>query len=66
MLAGVACFSILITLHALDNLMNAMLNPLFILGLGGLAGIVAASPVNVRGTRRVGAPATGGYRPLPA
>ena len=39
---------------------------LFILGLGGLAGIVAASPVNVRGTRRVGAPATGGYRPMPA
>jgi hypothetical protein len=67
MLAGVAAFAVLITLHALDNLMNAMLNPLFILGLGGLAGIVAASPVHVRGTRRVHAPAARpGYRPVPA
>jgi O-antigen ligase len=66
MLAGVACFAVLLTLHALDNLMNAMLNPLFILGLGGLAGIVAASPVDVRGTRRAPAPARAGYRPVPA
>jgi hypothetical protein len=41
MIAGVASFAVVITLHAIDNLMNAMLNPLFILGLGGLAGVVA-------------------------
>jgi hypothetical protein len=41
MLAGVAVFAVLLTLHAMDNLMNAMLNPLFILGLGGLAGVAA-------------------------
>lgn len=41
MLAGVAAFAVVITLHAIDNLMNAMLNPIFILGLGGLTGLVA-------------------------
>jgi hypothetical protein len=50
MLAGVACFVIIITLHAIDNLMNDMRNPLFILGLGGLAGVVARMPSG-RGTR---------------
>lgn len=55
MLAGVASFAVLITLHAIDNLMNAMLNPLFILGLGGLAGVVAGGQ-KVRGAPRAGFP----------
>ena len=33
----------LLPLHAIDNLFNAMLNPLFILGLGGLSSIAAAA-----------------------
>jgi hypothetical protein len=45
MLAGVTCFAVILTLHAIDNLMNAMMNPIFVLALGGLSGIVAASPV---------------------
>jgi hypothetical protein len=67
MLAGVACFAIIMTLHAIDNLMNAMLNPIFILGLGGLAGIVAGAP-NLPGPRRAGAPAVqqGPRRMVPA
>jgi hypothetical protein len=67
LLAGVAGFAVLIVLHAIDNLMNTMLNPIFILGLGGLAGVVANKTQTVRGTRRIAAQA-GAYpgRMVPA
>ena len=41
LLAGVGIVALIIVLHSIDNLMNAMLNPLFIISLGGLTGIVA-------------------------
>jgi hypothetical protein len=42
-MAGAAVFAVLLPLHAIDNLLNAMLNPLFILGLGGLTSVAAAA-----------------------
>jgi hypothetical protein len=62
MLAGVAAFAVLVTLHAFDDLLNAMINPLFIIGLGALAGVVAAParaahPVPRRGFDVAPAPA---------
>jgi hypothetical protein len=42
-LAGACVFAVLLPLHAIDNLFNAMLNPLFMLGLGGLTGVAAAA-----------------------
>jgi Na+-driven multidrug efflux pump len=56
MLAGAAVFAVLLTLHSMDNLMNAMLNPIFILGLGGLAGAVAGgatAPIAARRSKAV-------------
>ena len=61
MLAGVTAFAVLITLHSIDNLLNAMVNPIFLVGLGALAGVVAAprvarrAPTPQRGFQ-VGAP----------
>jgi hypothetical protein len=67
MLAGVAVFAVLLTLHAMDNLMNAMLNPLFILGLGGLAGVAAGvTPRVPQPPRPGGFPVMQGRRPMPA
>ncbi|MDB5322229.1 MAG: hypothetical protein JWN40_3860 [Phycisphaerales bacterium] len=43
LLAGGCVFAVLLPLHAIDNLFNAMLNPLFILALGGLTGLAAAA-----------------------
>jgi hypothetical protein len=43
-MAGVTAFAVLITLHAIDNLLNAMINPLFLVGLGALAGVVSLPP----------------------
>jgi hypothetical protein len=51
-LAGVAFFAVLLTLHAIDNLMNAMVNPIFVLGLGGLGGVVAGVPGGAYAARR--------------
>ncbi len=56
MVAGVVAFAIIIVLHAIDNLMNAMLNPLFILGLGGLAGIVSGQKPSLTAPQRRGFP----------
>jgi hypothetical protein len=42
-MAGAAIFAVILPLHAIDNLFNAMLNPLFVLGLGGLASVAAAA-----------------------
>jgi hypothetical protein len=42
-MVGAAIFAVLLPLHAIDNLFNAMLNPLFILGLGGLTSVAAAA-----------------------
>jgi len=38
-LAGVLAMASLLTLYAIDNLVNSMPNPIFILGLGGLCGL---------------------------
>jgi hypothetical protein len=37
--AGVCVFGMLLILYSMDNLLNSMVNPLFILGLGGLCGL---------------------------
>src|SRR4051812_43719897 len=37
---GPSVVAVLIALHAIDNLINAMINPLFVLALGGLTGLV--------------------------
>ena len=42
-MVGAAIFAVLLPLHAIDNLFNAMLNPLFVLGLGGLSSVAAAA-----------------------
>ena len=39
-MAGVVIFAVLFALYQIDNMSNAMPNPLFVLGLGGLCGIV--------------------------
>lgn len=39
--ASTAGLGIVILLYALDCLLNAMINPIFILGIGGIAGVVA-------------------------
>jgi hypothetical protein len=41
MFVGPAVMTVILAMHAIDNLLNAMLNPLFILALGGLTGLVA-------------------------
>jgi hypothetical protein len=40
--SGVAVFAVLLLLFAIDNMLNAMPNPIFILGLGGMSGLAAA------------------------
>lgn len=39
--ASTAALGIVILLYALDCLLNAMINPIFILGIGGIAGVIA-------------------------
>ena len=41
--APAAAMAIVLVLHMLDNLLNAMLNPIFVLGMGGLAAIGSAA-----------------------
>jgi hypothetical protein len=41
-MVGVSVFSVLLVLYSMDNLMNNMPNPLFLLGLGGISGMAAA------------------------
>lgn len=67
-LAGVAAGAVLCTLAATDCLINAMINPIFTLTLGGIAGIVAAPAYAVRGTRTASFIGTnpGFSSPLPA
>jgi O-antigen ligase len=50
MAAGAVVMSVLIAMHMCDNLMNAMINPVLVLGAGGLAGL------SLRGRRRVSRP----------
>jgi hypothetical protein len=73
MLAGVVAFAVLVTLHAFDNLLNAMINPIFIIGLGALAGIVAAPAAQTANMARRrarfserNAPGAALPRPMPA
>jgi hypothetical protein len=44
-MVGVSIFSVLMVLYSMDNLMNNMPNPLFLLGLGGLAGMAASHKI---------------------
>jgi hypothetical protein len=46
-MVGVCVFSVLLVLYSIDNLMNNMPNPLFLLGLGGLSGMAAAAGVSM-------------------
>lgn len=40
-MAGLIVIALQVTLYSIDNLLNAMINPAFLLGLGGLTGVVA-------------------------
>ncbi len=63
MVAGTASFAVLLVSHAIDNTMNCMPNPLFILGLGGLASIVSAPAIQtITGRRTSGFPVIVGQR----
>jgi hypothetical protein len=42
-LAGVGAAAIMMILYSYDNLLNNMINPLFLLGLGGLSGLAATT-----------------------
>lgn len=57
--APAAIFATLVLLHAIDNLENAMFNPIFVLASGGLAGMAAAC----RARRGRVLPATSRNRP---
>jgi len=52
MAAGAAAFAVLLPIHAIDNLMNTMTNPLFILGLGGMAGLVLGPATSAAARRQ--------------
>lgn len=41
--APIAALAVIITLYALDNLINAMLNPIFVLAIGGVSGFCLLS-----------------------
>lgn len=43
--APAAALSLLLVLYAMDNLMNAMLNPIFVLIVGGLTGLYIQFPI---------------------
>ncbi len=60
--AAPAVLSVVLMMYALDNLMNAMINPAFHLAMGALAGLTVA-PVAVA---RRPAPAVAPARPIPA
>lgn len=63
--AAPAAMAVLLILYAIDNLLNAMLNPIFMLGAGALSGFYVLAPAQAR--RRlvagddapVGSPAAG-------
>lgn len=50
-LSGVAITAMMLTLYAIDNILNAMVNPIFMLCAGGLTGFVSALHV-ARSQRR--------------
>jgi hypothetical protein len=62
---GPSVMAVLIAMHAIDNLINAMINPLFILALGGLTGLVAY-PLRLPVGPAVAARAPGMPRPMGA
>jgi hypothetical protein len=39
-MAGAVAVAMMLVVHMCDNLLNAMINPIFVLGAGGLAGVV--------------------------
>jgi hypothetical protein len=39
-MAGAVAIAMMLVVHMCDNLLNAMINPIFVLGAGGLAGVV--------------------------
>lgn len=53
--APFAAMATLLLVYMLDNLINAMLNPVYVLGMGGLSGALAASRLRRSTSRRVGA-----------
>jgi len=50
-MAGATVMATVMVLYAMDNLLNAMVNPIYLLGAGGVAGIAVAGgvPVSWRG-----------------
>lgn len=57
--APVACAGLAIVLFAIDGLFNAMLNPMFLLMIGGAAGLLAAAGARRPATFDVAAPRAG-------
>jgi hypothetical protein len=50
-MAGAVCMSVMLAVHMTDNLFNAMINPIFVLGAGGLAGMSLSPARRAAGPR---------------
>jgi hypothetical protein len=48
--AGAAVLAVIVTLHLWDCLLNAMINPMFMIACGGLTGLL---PVKIKYVQRV-------------
>jgi hypothetical protein len=55
--APAAVAAVAVTLHMIDNLMNAMLNPAFVLMAGGLAGLAPVAVADEAPAKPAAAPA---------
>jgi hypothetical protein len=63
MAAPGAAFAVLLPLHMLDNLWNAMLNPVYVLVMGATVGLGASVAAAARRAPRYAAPAPAGSGP---
>jgi hypothetical protein len=63
--APVAALAVVLAIYMIDNLFNAMVNPVFVLVAGGLTGFACAVGDARRATARAAQPAPGTPRPLP-
>ena len=63
-----AALAVMLVLHMLDNLLNAMLNPLFVLAVGGLTAVAGQAVAQQRAATpaRTPTPYAPGARPAPA
>lgn len=65
LVAAPAAMAVLLPLHMLDNLLNAMLNPLFVMIMGGLSALAtSAAPAGATAVPRIAGQAAGVRTPL--